>query len=398
MTVLIEEFRPHAAHFAAMLGPHTTTVSSYEELLQHVDQDRDELLVVFGPGTPLSDAVAFATECRLVRPHLGVLLLRPYLDVNVMSEALRAGVREVLDANDSGSVISACMRSIELSTQIRGVVTDSAAAGSDSGDGAPPAAGRVITVFAAKGGCGKTTIATNLAVSLANSGRRVCVVDLDLAFGDVAIMLQLTPERTIGDAVPVADRIDQTGLRTMLTHYAPGIDTLLAPVQPAVAEQVSRHLIAELLHLARGMFDDVIVDTPPQFNDAALAALDASHLYLLIATPELPALKNLRVALDMFDLLDYQRESRVIVLNRADSKVGLSTSDIDRVIRMPISAYVPSSRDVPLSINRGVPLMRESPNHPVSAAIRGLANGRLAGEGQSAQKGLRAMMSRRAKR
>jgi pilus assembly protein CpaE len=397
MTVLFEEFRPHAAHFAAMLGPHTSTVGTYAELLAHVDTVQDELLVVFGPGTPLSDAVAFATECRLVRPYLGVLLLRPHLDVNVMGEALRAGVREVLDANDSAGIIAACMRSIELSTQMRGVLVESSAPGGDGND-ASPAAGRIITVFAAKGGCGKTTIATNLAVALADAGRRVCIIDLDLAFGDVAIMLQLTPERTIGDAVPVADRIDQTGLRTMLTRYAPGIDTLLAPVQPAVAEQVSRHLIAEVLHLARGMFDDVIVDTPPQFNDAALAALDASHLYLLVATPELPALKNLRVALDMFDLLDYQRGSRVIVLNRADSKVGLSSSDIDRVIRTPIAAYVPSSREVPLSINRGVPLIRESPNHPVSTAIRGLASGRLAGEGQSAQKGLRAMMSRRAKR
>jgi pilus assembly protein CpaE len=397
MTILYEEFRPHAQHFSTMLGPNVTIAASYDELLAKLDENPDELLVVFGPGTPLSEAVAFASEQRLDQPHLGVLLLRPHLDVGVMSEALRSGVREVLDANDPNAIIQASARSYELSVRMRGAAPV-AHVGETDENGESVGEGRVITVFAAKGGCGKTTIATNLAVALAAAGRRVCIVDLDLAFGDVAIMLQLVPERTIADAVPVADRIDETGLRTMLTPYAPGIHALLAPVQPAAAEQVSRHLIAELIHLARRMFDDVIIDTPPQFNDSALAALDASHLYVLVTTPEMPALKNLRVALDTFDMLDYRRESRVVVLNRADSKVGLSSNDIDRVIRAPIAAYVPSSRDVPLSINRGVPLMRDNPNHPVSAAIRGLVTGRLAGQSATQAKGLRAMMSRRGKR
>src|SRR5207253_5456149 len=128
----------------------------------------------------------------------------------------------------------------------------------------------------------------------------------------------------------------------------PGVDTLLAPVQPDVAESITRDLVAELIYLARGMYDYVVVDTPPQFNEAVLAALDASHLYVLVATPELPALKNLRVTLDMFDMLDYQRDHRVVVLNRADARVGLTGADIERVIRVPIAAHVPSSRDVPI--------------------------------------------------
>src|SRR5262249_55481663 len=163
------------------------------------------------------------------------------------------GVREVLDANDPNAIIQASARSYELSVRMRGAVPVGHVDEADE-DGESAVEGRVITVFAAKGGCGKTTIATNLAVALASTGRRVCIVDLGLAFGDVAIMLQLVPERTIADAVPVADRIDEIGLRTMLTPYAPGIHALLAPVQPAAAEQVSRHLIAEVIHLARRMF------------------------------------------------------------------------------------------------------------------------------------------------
>ncbi len=396
MTLLYEEFRPHAEHFAEVLGGDVRIVGSLGELSEKLAADQDELLVVFGPGTALAEATSFANDVRLARPHIGVVLLRPHVDISVMTEALRAGVREVVDANDPGNIRVACARSMDLSRQLRG---PSGIALADSDDDEIDAAGRVITVFAAKGGCGKTTMATNLAVALAETGRRVCIIDLDLAFGDVAIMLQLTPERTIADAIPVADRIDRTGLRLMLTPFREGVDALLAPVQPAVAEEIDRSLIAEVIRLARSIFDDVIVDTPPQFNDGVLTALDASHLYVLVTTPELPALKSLRVTLDMFDVLDYRRENRIVVLNRADSKVGLSSADLDRVIRAPIAAFVPSSRDVPLSINRGTPLMVENPSHPVSVAIRDLVKNRLAAtEASVPAKGLRGMMTRRSKR
>jgi pilus assembly protein CpaE len=279
------------------------------------------------------------------------------------------------------------------------------AAGPGPGPAAPPPGpppehnGKVITVFAAKGGCGKTVLATNLAVALAAGGtRRVCLIDLDLAFGDVAIMLQQNPEKTIADLIPAGDRVDETGLRTTVTPYIPGVDTLLAPVQPEVAESVTRDLVAELIYLARGMYDYVIVDTPPAFNEAVLAALDASHIYVLVATPELPALKNLRVTLDMFDMLDYQRENRIVVLNRADAKVGLSGADIERVVRAPIAALVPSSRDVPVTVNRGVPIVLDNPGHPVSTAIRELAKGRLAGDTEDRTGRIRGILSRKAKR
>ncbi|HEX5994013.1 MAG TPA: P-loop NTPase, partial [Jiangellales bacterium] len=345
MTIVYEEREQQARHFLTLLGG-GVAVARFDELLERVNADREEALVVFGPSTSLSEAVGFAEQCRLQRPGLGVVLLRERVDVTVVTEALRAGLREVVDASDHAGVLAACARSRDLSRQI----ADPAARhngralgppGPDHGRASVPALAadddgprdaKVITVFSAKGGCGKSTIATNLAVALADGGaRRVCLVDLDLAFGDIAIMLQLDPKRTIADAVPVADRIDETGLRILLTPYAPGIDTLLAPVQPALAEDVNRNLITDLLHLARGMFDYIVVDTASQFTEQILAALDAAHEYVLVAVPELPALKNLRVTLDMFDLLDYRRESRVVVLNRADAKVGLSTSDAERV-------------------------------------------------------------------
>ena len=376
MTVLYEQWDQKATQLVELLGDDVTVVTTAEMLVEYVNQDREVILVVLGPSTPLAEAVAFAQQCRVRRPALGVLLLRQHLDVNVMAEALRSGVREVIDGSDNAAILAACARSQDLSRQIGNRGNGRTNVGTASVPSLmlkEPVEGKVITIFSAKGGVGKSSIATNLAVALSDGGKhRVCLMDLDLAFGDIAIMLQLSPDKTIADAIPVADRIDETGFRTLLTSYRAGLDVLLAPVQPALAEEISRDLIAELISMARENFDYVVIDSASVFNEQMLAALDATHHYILVATPELPALKNLRVTLDMFDLLDYRREARTVVLNRADSKVGLSHADIERVIRVPIAGWIPSSRDVPVSANSGVPLAVSHPNHPVSVAVRDL--------------------------
>jgi pilus assembly protein CpaE len=173
----------------------------------------------------------------------------------------------------------------------------------------------------------------------------------------------------------------------LLTSYRPGIEVLMAPVQPMAAERIGRDLVTEIIQMARSSFDYVVIDTASAFSEQILAALDVTHHYVLVATPELPSLKNLRVTLDTFELLDYRREARTVVLNRSDSKVGLSMADIEKVLRVPSAGHIPSSRDVPLSANNGVPLMVSHPNHPVSTAIKDLAKKRLVPDGKRAKRG-----------
>jgi pilus assembly protein CpaE len=378
MTIIFEQVE--GEHLATLLGD-AVVVSTPEALVERINADSGELLVLLGPSTSIADALGFAEQCRVRRPALGVVLLREEVDVDLMADALRAGVREVVRTGDHAAVLAACARSRDLSRQLiarNPAPRQASEPPEEKSAPAGPADGQVITVFSAKGGCGKTTLATNLAVALADGGkRRVCLIDLDLAFGDVAIMMQLSPEKTIADAIGVADRLDETGFRMLLTPYRPGLDVLLAPVQPAQAEKVGRDLVNEIIQLARDAFDYIIIDTACSFNEQILAALDATHHYLLVATPELPSLKNLRVTLDTFELLDYRREARSVVLNRADSKVGLSMTEIEKILRVPISGFIPSSRDVPVAANHGVPLMVSHSGHPVSVAIRELAKKRL---------------------
>jgi Flp pilus assembly CpaE family ATPase len=346
---------------------------------QMLDNDLQETLVVIGPDIAINEALPFAAGLRLTRPAVGVVLVRDRVDVNVLTWALQAGVREVVPAGDPAALNAACRRSRELS---RRMVTTIAADGQAAHDG------RIVTVFAAKGGCGKTTLATNLGVVLSRrDGHRVCVVDLDLAFGDVGIAVRLTPVRTMVDALPMAGHLDTTGAASLLTSYRPGLDMLLAPVAPGDAEKVPPALVGELLSVLRGMFDYVVVDTPPQLSEHVLTALDASAHHVLLATPDMLALKNLRLTMDVLDVLSYPREIRTVVLNRSDAKVGLTAKDAEQAARCPIAGHVPSSRAVPISINEGVPITLANPGHQVSQGITQFAERWLLPQPEPARRG-----------
>lgn len=333
--------------------------------------DPAEMLVVIGPQTLVDDALAFASHFRMERPAVGVVLIRDQIDVWLLHKALPSGVREVVSVGDDSALATACERSRHISQRMLG--------GNAALAAEPGPEGEIVTVFAPKGGVGKTTLATNLGVVLAAEGNEVCVIDLDLASGDIAISVQLDPVRTIVDAVPMAGHLDTTGAASLLTRYRPGLQMLLAPVAPGDAEKVNAALVGEMLGVLRGMFRYIVVDTPAYLSEHVLAAMDVSAHHVLIATPDVPALKNLRVTEDMLDLLGYAKEARSVVLNRSDSNVGLSREDVERVLRSPIAAHVPSSRAVPLSINNGTPITLANRDHPVSRAIARFAQQRLIG-------------------
>jgi pilus assembly protein CpaE len=361
---------------ATVIGGHVHLAESPDEAVGTLAQDPAETLVVIGPNAATGEALAFSARLRLERPAVGVVLIRGRADVALLSRALQAGIREVVPAGEYRALADACERSRDVSRRLLGIAGRQEAAPE----------GEIITVFAPKGGVGKTTLAVNLGVVLASSGQRACVVDLDLASGDVAISVQLDPVRTIVDAVPMTGHLDTTGAASLLARYHPSLAMLLAPTAPGDAEKVSPALVSELLTVLRGMFDHVVVDTPAYLNEHVLATLDASARHVLVAAPDVLTLKNLRVTLDMLDLLGYSPDARSIVLNRADSKVGLTPEDVERVLRSPVAAHIPSSRAVPQSINNGTPITQASPENPVSRAIIRFAQQELLGMPETGSK------------
>jgi pilus assembly protein CpaE len=356
---------PRAAErYSMAVGETLHAVESASMASRVLTADHSERLVIIGPDVDLEHACDLSEITRVDRPEVGIILLRRRLDVTMLAQALRAGVREVVPADDLTAIAEACRHSRDLSLKLVG------------GAGQPGAReGRIVTVFSAKGGVGKTTFSTNLGAYLAATGSRTLLVDLDLAFGDVAISLQLLPERTMTDVVAMSGHLDDQGLASVLTkHPASGLDAVCAPAEPGEADRILGPTVAEVLRVAKRAYDFVIIDTPPAFTEHVLAAFDISDQIVLLATLDIPALKNLRLTLDTLDLLGSPPESRVVVLNRSDAKVGLRPEDVVTSIKQDIAVMVPSSVDVPASVNRGVAILLDEPKHPVSVAMRQLVD------------------------
>ncbi len=362
MSVIVEADPTRAETLRSAMGPGVLVLTTLDDLRRHLDAHPGEDAVVLGPSVDQDAAFFLSDGMRINRPSLGVVLVRRRIDTPLLVDALRNGIREVVEERNLAGVNDAVRRVRDVAAAMR----QRSSHGEDEGR-----RGVVVTVFSAKGGCGKTTLASNLAASLADNGRReVCLVDLDLNFGDVAIVLQLFPAHTLADAVPLLETLDLPAVMALLTPHSPGLSALVAPVEPGSAETVPASLVTTILQLLREQFAYVVVDTPPAFTDHVLAAFDQSDLIALLATLDIPALKNLKLTLETLDLLNYPRERLRVVLNRADSKVGLALSEVEKTLRVPIALHIPSSRAVPASINRGVPIQLDDPGHPVSIAIR----------------------------
>jgi pilus assembly protein CpaE len=361
VTLLWDNDPSSADRYNYAVGGDIHRLDSHAGVMRSLEESPRENLVLIGPDIDMQSGCDLSEAVRVLRADVGVVLLRRRLDVAVLGQALRAGVREVITADDLTGLADAVRRSRELSQKMAGqndhAVQD----------------GKVVTVFSAKGGVGKTTFSTNLGAYLAFSGSKVLVVDLDLAFGDVGISLQMLPQNSIIDLVQMAGHLDSQGLQQIVTRHESGLDAACAPAEPSDADRIPGTIISELLKVAKSTYDFIVVDTPPAFTEHVLAAFDNSDLLVLIATLDIPAVKNLRLTLDTLDLLGSPKEDRVVVLNRSDAKVGLRSEDVVAVIKQDIAVMVPNSQAVPASVNRGVPIVLDEPKHPVSVAIRELA-------------------------
>jgi pilus assembly protein CpaE len=234
--------------------------------------------------------------------------------------------------------------------------------------------GRIVTVFSPKGGTGKTAVATNLAVALAKmEGRATLLVDLDLQFGDAAIMLGLEPEKTIFDLVVAPGELDSEKLAGYTIRHASGLDVLPAPLRPEDAELVTEAKLGRLLEVARGSYDIIVVDTSPFFHGPMLATLDQTDELLLLTSMDVPTLKNVRLSMHTLELLSFPENRVRIILNRATDKVGMKQRDVESALERKIAHSLPQDRAVKIAVNRGQPVVLADSGADFSRAMRELA-------------------------
>lgn len=365
MVALLEPDQSVADDLLKALPADTHHAVSADRLLSWFDR-RDDYAAVIGPEVPLAHALLLADELRVNHPAASLILMRETIDTEVLTQSLQHGVRDFVPTGDPDALDAAVRRARELWTALRG---------SDSS----PRKGHVIAVFSPKGGVGKTTVSANLSIAVAASGRSVCLLDLDLAFGDVAITLQVFPTLTIEHAAGAEDSLDQALIDSLLTEHSSGVQVLAAPTTPEAVVQVTPLLVQRLITALREQFDVVILDCPPNFDDHTLTALDETDECVLVATLDVPTLKNVKVAIDTLDALMIAEGARHLVLNRADEAVGITVEKVESILGMPVAAAMPSSVEVAAATNAGEPIVLAKPDHPFPFAIRRLA-GHLLGD------------------
>jgi pilus assembly protein CpaE len=278
----------------------------------------------------------------------------------------------MMTSNDMPSVIIGHDMSPELAADVSTALQGMGVIVKANGFAPPTRQAKVIVVIGPKGGSGKTAVSSNLAAALAQRHPgKVVAVDLDVQFGDLATALSLTAEHTLAQLARTT-KMDATTVKLFLTLYYNGLYVLAGANDPVDAESIGHKHVLEVLPLLAQNFDYVIVDTPAGLDERTLAAIECATDLLLVSSLDVTSIRSLRKELDALDHIGVTA-SRLFVLNRADSKVGLHASDAEEAIGLKIACSIPSSREIPLSLNLGTPVVISEPKSAVAHQMEQLS-------------------------
>ena len=362
------------------------SATAAEELLIGAYSSVDVL--VLSPEVKEADALGLAEFVGRTSPGTAIVLVRDHTWNGLLPAAMRAGIRDVVDMTQGTDELrEAVERAIAWAGNLRSATVAATT------EGGRAQRGHILSVFSSKGGSGKTFLTTNLATAIAQvTGADTAVVDLDVDMGDVFTYFGREPSASINDLMELGEGADHDKIREVGVEVAPHTWAFGAPPDPA-AEAPAGEAVGKFLRSIRNEFPFVIVDASVDYSDSALVCFDLSDMICLVTALDVVGVKHLSKALDTLLTIGLPRDRFRVVLNRADSKVGLDASDVERVMKIQVDAMIPSSRAVPTSLNKGRPVVLDEPNSEVSQAIHQLAvrltggaedGGELAGVGASA--------------
>lgn len=250
----------------------------------------------------------------------------------------------------------------------------------------------ILSFFSTKGGVGRTTLAVNLAASLASRGKKVLLIDASLQFGDVAITLNQAAKRTIYNIVENNEEITLALLEKNIVRHECGLELLLAPKEPAFAEAIKSEHLLKIIDLARSVYQYVIFDLPPNITEKELAILDRSDLVLLVATLEISSLKNTKICLKTFNDISFDMSKIKLILNKEIPNVGIGKQDLEAGLAIPVYATVPMESEIAQrSLNHGEAFVLKSPSSAIAKSIIGMAD-RIVGPKQPVETGKSAIL------
>ena len=366
---VVEADQTTRSQLALQLGNGTVAFASVGELAASLSGT--PVVAVLGPSFASSQELTTIEQLLGARREVGAIMVTDELSTDVLQRALRAGVKDVLQAPVDEEQLDTAIDRVAISLASNPVSAMPLPTDEGAGD-----LGRVVMVFSTKGGSGKSVIASNLAVLLAERcDKPVVLVDADLQFGDVAVMLKLTPQHTIVDAVSSLDKLDSQMLQDILVEHQPEkLLVLPAPLEPAFADQIGAAEMVRIIETLRTFAGFVVIDTPAYFNDVVLGLIEISDDVLLVAGMDIPNIKNVKIGLQTLRLLNTPMEKLRLILNRANSKVKLDVGEVERTLGVQADALIPSDVVVPQAVNKGEAVVLHAPKSGVSRALDELAD------------------------
>lgn len=339
-------------------------------------------VIVMDINMPDMDGITATQEIKKKSPFIQVVILSVQSDPSYMRKAMLAGARDFLTKPPMiDELTDAVRRSGVLAQDER--KKNAQAFPAMPVDGMKPAAGsavhqgKVVVVYSPKGGTGRTTIATNLAIALHNDETKVALVDGNIQFGDVAVFLNEQGKNTVLDLAPRADELDPDIVReVMVTHRASGVDILAAPPKPEMADKINGEQFSKLLNYLRRIYAYIIVDTASQLTEAVQAAMDVADIIVLVTTQDIPSIKNCNLFLSLADASGIQRNQILFVMNRFDKRIQITPDRVGESLRQEIVAVLPfDDKVVSFSVNRGVPFMLDNnKTQPIGKVITQIAD------------------------
>jgi len=353
------------------------TASSGEEALQQTSSLKPDI-VLMDLKMPGMDGVEATRAITKQFPFAQVIMMSVQTDAESARACMLAGARDFLSKPFTANDLITSIHSVyDLDSGRRAALEQAVVAERplQQMEGREAPRGKIVTVFSPKGGTGSSTIAVNLAMALQELGRHtVALVDANLQFGDVAALLNLSPARSMSDLVPQIQELDREMIEAVLAPHRSGLKALLAPNRPEMAEFVGPQHVRAILEQMQGMFDYIVVDTKGFLHDLVIGILNMSSRILLVATPDLPAVKNAKLFLAAAQSMEYPEERICLIVNKADRADALDVSEIERTLNCTVVMRLPEDREsVMRAADTGIPLVLADPKSPLAPVMAELA-------------------------
>ncbi|MCL4377412.1 MAG: hypothetical protein M1409_03350 [Actinobacteria bacterium] len=340
------------------------------EQLKNICRIKKPVMVFIGPDYSIDDVKTVLENYYCDLEYIKIVLFVRENSVTLLKKAIELNIYDVLDFPFEGENVNQTIKRIEKFFESK---TKENLVSEEKYLKVEKKEPKLIMIFSRKGGTGKSFLATNLAIDLFDKSKEnVVLFDLNYFSGDISMMLNLYPKNTIFEIASIVDQLDPETIDSFLSKHTSGIKVAPSPKLPTQGERIGTEVTLKVIDLLLALNNYVVVDTGSYYSEAVISLLEKTNYFCLISSLDVPSIKNLKLSLQVLEDLRFPKDKILIIINRSDSNVGMTLNEIENTIERKIDIKIPSSRIVPITINKGIPIVKDQPRSPISRCINKL--------------------------